>query len=415
MKHFKYSSKDIYTFENLDDLKRELKFDNIGQVNIKEQEQLIEYIVNREKFMRLSDLIIFISNDFVRIHFGQLLILVQSLATKVQKMEENMIQHYYLDSNRIWLHFIDLDQRPSIKYQLLDYVINFTGYQCPNYEKFDESVDLKIKASKKILFIIKQIILSCYQKIILKQNQYQQDKENILNSILHNIENKNLNDFIKQIDGFLEEYQYNKQKQIINLDEDIHNMSDVRYDKQILYWLDIQKIIPQGQTTETEQQPIILEYCLYQCLPSIIQQLNSTQEYQRINYNPEMTRQMIENTQSQINDNILKFIREQVQSEIDKQIQYYQQFYKFTFKKDEITNSLTNVLNNHAILKYFNNTYTYNFKDNYMINSDNLQYQNNNLFKAMQKAILQAITLYVDDYFAMDIKIHILELIDDLI
>lgn len=41
MQYFSYLSEDIYTYENLDELKKILEFDEIGETKINETEQYI--------------------------------------------------------------------------------------------------------------------------------------------------------------------------------------------------------------------------------------------------------------------------------------------------------------------------------------------------------------------------------------
>ncbi|CAD8124050.1 unnamed protein product [Paramecium sonneborni] len=198
MKHFSYLSEDIYTYENLVELKRILEFDGFGVSKIIEEDQCIQYSINREKCIRLSDLVYFISFKLVRIHLGQLLVLLKSLAEKVKQLQQANIEHHYLDCNRIWLKFNDQEQVFKIYYETQNYTIHFTGYQCPNYEDFDEQ-NLSMKSSQKILIIIKYIIDNYFDKVILQENK-NVVKKNIIDQLYYGIHNKDLDKLINEID-----------------------------------------------------------------------------------------------------------------------------------------------------------------------------------------------------------------------
>ncbi|CAD8113341.1 unnamed protein product [Paramecium primaurelia] len=418
MQYFSYTSEDIYTYQNLEELKKIIEIDEIGLTRIHEQEQYVSYEINREKCIRLSDLVYFISFNLVRIHLGQLLVLVKSLAQKVQQLQLVKIDHEYLDCNRIWLKFNNQNEAFNCKYSILNYTIHFTGYQCPNYEDLNEKEIERVSQSKKILIIIKYIIDNCFDNIILTQPK-DDVKKTIIEPIINEINNKQLDQLIYKIDDTLKKYQYDKQKQIISVDEDIDTINNKRHEGKIKYNLDIKKIMQTtSQMEKTPSNAYKLEYCLYSSLPQIVKQLDNDEGYQRIQYEGNNIKTTIEQIYFDLQNKIQNYIEKQVKQAIIEQIQFNSQFFKFQYDEQDITKIITKVICKHAIIQYFYNTYTYIFKYTFKLNIDNqdtYEFNANKLYQAMEKAIDKIIPLETKQYFILETTNKILELINDLI
>ncbi|CAK89350.1 unnamed protein product (macronuclear) [Paramecium tetraurelia] len=419
MKHFSYYSEDIYTYENLDELKKILQFDEIGEIEYNQEDEYIQYKINREECIRLSDLIYFISSNLGRIHLGQLLVLIKSLVSKVQQLKSANFDHLYLDSNRIWLKFNNKQQTLNSKYQIFQYTVHFTGYQCPNYEDLNEKENLQITSSQKILLIIKGLIDNCFDNIILDKTKERTNvKNDIIDPILHEISTKNLDQLIEEINSILQKYQYDKEKQTILVDEYVETILEVRHDLQIGYKLDIQQIMKTKKNMETITDAYLIEYCLYLNIPKIVQGFENSTNFQRIEYVGEKTVEFFEQIQLKIQNERQNYIEELIKQEIEKQSEYYVQFYRFDFDLEQVREVITPLIRNHAIIKYFHNTFTYNFKYTekpYIDIQDTHKSNVNKLQQAMQKQISKIIPLYTQQCLSMKITTLILELINDLI
>ncbi|CAD8192935.1 unnamed protein product [Paramecium octaurelia] len=418
MKHFLYDSEDVYTYENLEELQKILQFDQIGEVTYNQEENYIKYKIHREECIRLSDLIYFISSNLGRIHLGQLLVLVQSLVTKVQQLELANFDHLYLDSNRIWLKFKNKEQALNMKYQQLDYTVHFTGYQCPNYEDLNEKENLKIPSSQKILLIIKGLIDNCFNNIILAKSIQKADvKKSIIDPILHEISTKKLDQLIKEINSILQRYEYKKEKQTISFDEQV-TLFDERFELDLDYKKDIKKIMETKKTSETTANHYFIEYCLYLNLPQIVQGLENSNQFQRIQYDGVKTVEVFDQIQSKIQTERQNYIEQLVKNEIEKQSYHFVQFYRFDFDLEEMNKIITSQISNHAIIKYFNNTYTYNFKYTekpYIDLQDTHKSNVNQLQQAFEKQIQKVVPLITQECFDMKIQLLILELINELV
>ncbi|CAD8101527.1 unnamed protein product [Paramecium sonneborni] len=399
-------SEEIYSFENEDEIKKAIETDKIGEVILDYKYKSITYKMNRIKCIRLSDFIFWIQSDFIRIHLGQLLCLIFDLIKKVQSIESQGIEHYYLDLNRIWLQLQE-NSYPSIIYQFLYYHIHFTGYQCPFYEKKDSS--LPIKASIKIKEIIQIIINRCFNRVHLKWTDPHKREE------LYNATIKPIMDLCKQnssstfqifaqIQETLKQYKYEDDKknnsvQTLETDDKINDFIGSQREKAISkVKTDLNNLIEFG----SQYGQIVIDFLLQQQIPIISKLLES---YSKVKLEYFIQAQQLGNNLQKREIKIKEILKQKVQILIPESLKKYDEYFKFEITKQEIgtleQEIITSVLKSQQV-QYFNNTY--------WLHSNN-QHIDDFIFAAIPKIINQ----YVDDKLEELFTYKILLLIDELI
>ncbi|CAK58675.1 unnamed protein product (macronuclear) [Paramecium tetraurelia] len=218
-----------YSYKDLKSLQDILKIDSIGFVNIDEDEQIIEYEIDRSKCLRLSDLILMINQGFFQIYLGQLLGVFLDLLRKVISLKnQHNIDHQYLDDNRIWLVFQNPNKCINFDYQKIEYKIVFTGYQCQLYE---ESSEIKIPAEQKVQRIIKDILINFKNKNTFI-NSSEKDKiiKFIYDPIIQECDKMNIQNTLNLILEIFYKFKFNSEEQTIAIDQ-----TKIKIDKTNLY------------------------------------------------------------------------------------------------------------------------------------------------------------------------------------
>ncbi|CAD8131359.1 unnamed protein product [Paramecium sonneborni] len=397
-------SEEIYSFENEDEIKKAIETDKIGEVILDYKYKSITYKMNRIKCIRLSDFIFWIQSDFIRIHLGQLLCLIFDLINKVQIMESQGIEHYYLDLNRIWLKLQE-NSYPSIIYQFLYYHIHFTGYQSPFYEKKDSS--LPIKASIKIKEIIQIIIYRCFNRIHLKWTDPRK-REELYNAIIKPIMDlckQNSSSIFQiniQIQETLNQYKYQDDKknnivQSLQIDDNVADFIGSQREKAISkVKKDLNDLIEFG----SQYRQIGIDFLLQQQIPIISKHLES---YSKVKLEYFIQAQQQGNNLQKREIKIKQILQQKVQILIPESLKKYDEYFKFEITKQEIgtleQEIITSVLKSQQV-QYFNNTY--------WLHSNN-QHIDDFIFAAIPKIINQ----YVDDKIEEMITYKNLRLIDE--
>ncbi|CAD8206997.1 unnamed protein product [Paramecium octaurelia] len=397
-----YQTQQYYSYKDLKSLQEILKIDSIGFFNIYEDEQIIEYQIDRSKCLRLSDLILMINQEFFIISLGQLLGVFLDILRKVisQKIQHN-IDHSYLDDNRIWLVFQDPNQCISFEYQTIEYEITFTGYQCELYEEGSET---KIPAEQKVQRIIKDILIN------LKNNNNfinssERDKilKYIYDPIIQECDKMNIQNTLNLILDILKEFNFNSEEQTITLDK-----IKIIYDKRSLYLkqTNFKKFIENFKG----ESPFILESFLFYKLKTykntqdrIVYEIFFSDNNKEIEKGLQTLKSFYEKYQCSFQKKIQSIIQTQFENILKEQMESY----KFEISEQEKQELITSIFN--RILNMKLNRYFYN-SPHYFLKAETKQiveYQLNSLSKYSQLITTEEVELLID--------LKILQLINELI
>ncbi|CAD8159269.1 unnamed protein product [Paramecium pentaurelia] len=405
MLKIKYIITEVYPFNNFDEIVKAISFDQFGSANIDQLKQSVKYTINSGQSIRLRDLIFWIQSNFIRIHLGQLLVLFLKLLEKVQFLEANGIKHNYLDFNRIWLHLTQKSQYPSLIYQFLDYSIHFTGYDCPFYEKTNDSGITE--ASQKIKEIIKFIITLCFDQIIFlrtnkntRNSYYQELLQPIVNLCQPNSTTQQIIQIIqKNLSAF--NYQENLQNncfQCLNIDDKINDyIESPRYEIIPKINKDLEQIIEFGNAFGQ----VVVESILLYYIPIFGKNLVS---YSITDYLVKVQQQYNIISQRE------KKIRDSIKEQVIKTFEYfllekYENKYKFQItkeEKDSINKDIIDSIIESAQFQYFNNSYWLH------INNEEIE---NLILVSISEILIQQ----VQDQIDLFLMYKILVLIDELI
>ncbi|CAD8088348.1 unnamed protein product [Paramecium primaurelia] len=386
-----FQSQQYYDYQDLKSLQDILKIDSIGSNFIYEDEQIIEYQIDRSKCLRLSDLIYLIKEKYFKLYLGQLLTLFNNLLEKVIQLQiEHNINHQYLDDNRIWLIFQDSNQCLNINYTYINYTIAFTGYQCQLYE---QGQDLIIPAEQKIQQIIKDI-LNNFKNNKIYINDSQKDKiiKYIYDPIITECNKQNIQNTLKLLLDIQKQFKFNKEKQTIELDQNIIQLIDTSIIKKGIvqdYWKElIQNIIGESSfiienviISQIKHLIINLEHSSYHLIiydkdVEVVNQLKSFQDKYK----------------SIFEKKAQNIIQQQFENTLNKQMENYK-FDIYEEEKKNILNSLLNRILKMKLNKYFQNSPHYFFKTD---SNQLLQYQLNLITKLSQPIIIEEVELLID-------------------
>ncbi|CAK58676.1 unnamed protein product (macronuclear) [Paramecium tetraurelia] len=396
-----YKTFQYYSYKDLKSLQDILKIDSIGFVNIDEDEQIIEYEIDRSKCLKLSDLILMINQGFFEIYLGQLLGLFLDLLRKVISLKnQHSIDHQYLDENRIWLVFQDSNKCINFDYQKIEYKIVFTGYQCQLYE---ESSEIKIPAEQKVQRIIKDILINFKNKNTFI-NSSEKDKiiKFIYDPIIQECDKMNIQNTLNLILEILNKFKFNSEEQTIAIDQ-----AKIKIDKTNLYF--VQNSFKDFIENLKGESSFILETFLFFQLKSFTNMLDRKVSgflkagKKEIEKGLQMMKQFYEKYQCSFEKNIQSIIQTQFENILKQQLENY----KFEISEEEKLELITSISN--RILNMKLNKYVYN-SPHYFIKADTkqiLEYQIN-LFSTLSESIIkEEVELLID--------LKILQLINELI
>ncbi|CAD8088344.1 unnamed protein product [Paramecium primaurelia] len=397
-----FQSQQYYDYQDLKSLQDILKIDSIGSNYIYEDEQIIEYQIDRSKCLRLSDLIYLINEKYFKLYLGQLLTLFNNLLEKVIQLQiEHNINHQYLDDNRIWLIFQDSNQCLNINYTYINYTIAFTGYQCQLYE---QGQDLIIPAEQKIQQIIKDI-LNNFKNNKIYINDSQKDKiiKYIYDPIITECNKQNIQNTLKLLLDILKQFKFNKEQQTIELDQNIIQKIDKRMitkGKVQDYWKELIQNI-KGESSFIIENVIIskIKHLIFFFEFKRSSSINDDNKMEVVN----QLKSFQDKYKSIFEKKAQNIIQQQFENTLNKQMENY----KFDIYEEEKTNILNSLLNrilNMKLNKYFQNSPHYFFKTD---SNQILQYQLNLITKLSQPIIIEEVELLID--------FKILTLINELI
>ncbi|CAD8196504.1 unnamed protein product [Paramecium octaurelia] len=396
---FNYCSNQSYSYLDLDVLCRIIEYDPIENMQIYQEEKSIKYIIDRTKYVRLSDLIFSIKAKFIRFHLGQLLMLFTAMLKKTIEMEDLEIEHLYLDENRIWLELKNNSPQLSILYVKFQYSLRFTGYQCIIYE---DDLDEKMKASTKLLQIISGILQDFKTEKITcnKQDSYfSKIVDEIYDPIIQSCQNQNITDTLNSINGILSNHQYDQDSQTINYDDNLidHYLYQLRD-----YRLEGIKKEFMESINKYETNQLILEASLMQKVEQIGKNVDEL-----FSYNPKAEESKKIDLICVVQDKREKVLKNLLDSLF---IHYFQEMgkdYKFSISQEEEYQMKQNIMKNiqnHHLQQYFENSIYFYFKPDQIQLEQNYQLLLQNLIKS-----------FIKDEIELYIQLQILKLIEDLI
>ncbi|CAK92010.1 unnamed protein product (macronuclear) [Paramecium tetraurelia] len=399
-----YQSYQYYSYGNLKELQEIIKVDGIGIMNIDEDEQIIEYQIDRSKCVRLSDLIYMITYNFLRFHLGQLLELFAQLLKKViSQQAQNHIQHQYLDTNRIWLVFKNESPRLSVVYTKIDYTIAFTGYQCQLFEKGPR--DTK-SADEQIQNIIKAILKKFKKDNIFFNPSKKNEIDNqIYDPIIQACDKLCIETTFEVIMQLQSKYELNKVQQTIQLDIQLENSKVDLARNQNLPKIEQQlKAYIYALKSETifDLEFIILTQIENMIVPLENPKINFNKIEEHNEYFKEV-KSIQQKTYIKRKEQLQSCIQQIIEDALKKMLEDY----KFEFKqeeKQELNETVVNRILNLKLNKYFYNSPHYHLK----ISEESLLQQQ----LSLQSKLIQKV---VNEEVQMLIYYHILLLIDDLI
>ncbi|CAD8130924.1 unnamed protein product [Paramecium sonneborni] len=398
---FKFQQCPYYSYVNFNLLQQQLNYENFGDTQIDHEQQMIEYFIDGSRCLRLQDLIYSIEVKFTKFHLGQLLVLFQKILEKIFQMEQQELEHNFLDQTRIWLTLEQNSPPLKITYQTIQYKINFTGYQCKLYEN---DLDESIKASEKILIIISSILQEFKEKRIACNNDntnLQKIVNEIYDPIIQQCQKGGIIETTNIIINLLQKFQYENTFQTISFDDKYldyysYSLRDYRL-TDIKLELD-EFINTYGQYGKQLESILLLK------VKKIGQNLDNF-------YSPknEFENQEIENflnLEKQFTQQNIKEIATFVEILTDNSIENNLSQYKFQISPDDrkiIYDSIQTRVRDQKLFKYFE-TYPMIFIQNRFRFQDNLRFIYQNLIKEIAE---QEVELYVE--------LQILMLIDELI
>ncbi|CAD8191384.1 unnamed protein product [Paramecium octaurelia] len=397
-----YQSYQYYSYENLKELQEIIKVDGIGIMDIDEDEQIIEYQIDRSKCVRLSDLIYMITQNFLRFHLGQLLDLFQKLLKKVMLFQINHIEHSYLDTNRIWLVFENQSPPLSIVYTTIDYKIAFTGYQCQFYEKGSNI----ISADYQIQKIIK-VILNNFKKnnIFFNDSKQNEIKQQIYDPIIQACDKHDIKNTQSVINYIQADFEFQKEQQTISWDIQLENSKVDLVRKQHID--QIQQQLKDYIYALKQETSFTLEFIILTQIQNMAAPLDNPKcKFNKVDKNNEyfkIVKQIQEENQIIQKNHLQKDIQQAVDKALKKMLEYY----KFEFSQEEKQELYDGVLErilNLKLMQYFYNSPHYHLE----ISQENLLERE----LSLQRQFIQKIA---NEEVGRLIQLHILILINDLI
>ncbi|CAD8176519.1 unnamed protein product [Paramecium octaurelia] len=353
---FQYVSILSYSYtKSYDEISLILNIDGFKDVEIINQDNLIRYTINNERVIRLDNLLYLFKIKYIRLTIAQLIQLCLEIIKKYQKLQQNSIEHNYLDLNRVLLQLHPKSEGLFILPSTFSYDIHFTGYDCPFYEREDYE-DYTISDSEAIKSIVNKIIdyTASYSMKQAKNDQ----KFPIIIEQLRNSLNISFDKFINTIEEqfALSANNNHQQQALTSLDNQFMHLNYKRKVFSVKVYSNLENLLKRYYSIKNWY---IYEYYLYQTLPKI------TKEFRKstlifIYQGPEQEIQytQFENEFNTLDNNLIdQLITEQIDS-------FYQ--YKIDFNKSDISKTVIERLQQQMnLLKYYfqNDANFINFAD----------------------------------------------------
>ncbi|CAD8187771.1 unnamed protein product [Paramecium pentaurelia] len=399
-----YICQQFYSYQDVQQLKEIIKIDQIGIINIYEDEQIIKYQIDRSKCLRLSDLIYMINQNFVRLYLGQLLTLFVNLLNKVISLQTQYnIYHQYLDPNRIWLIFQNSFRSVGFVYTKIDYKIAFTGYQCQQYVI---GSNLPISAYEKIQQIIKAILKQFQKNNMFFKNSTQNEiKQQIYDPIIQVCDKLDIFATLDKIQGILKEFGFDEQQQTIKFEDSLKNQKVEIIRNQNIKQIE-QQIKEYVQVLKDEENPLILEMIILTQMKNIASTIENQQKLKKVEKDNHYLKSMesfYEEYQIQLKNSTENIIQVIVKDTLQQKLIQY----KLEYLEEEIQKLTQNIVK--KIVNMRLNQYFYNSPHYY------IRYDQQHLLQCQLSLYSKLLLEIVNEEIDIFILLQVILVIDEFI